>query len=105
MRSMTVIGMEIPAQVRATASPRAARARRALRAVRHQLVSAAMLLAGMGLGLLGGALIGRWCLGLVLIAEAAGLIAVGLLRDDGTALPRRGSRSIGEVLEEERRYP
>jgi hypothetical protein len=50
---------------------------------RHSLFSVALVVAGMS-GMLGGAaLIGLWCLGLVLIAEAAGLAWLGLMRDAG----------------------
>lgn len=98
--------LRVPVPLRAGVMTRAARARQRLRAARHQVVSAAMLILGLGAALLGGALIGRWCLGLVLIAEAAGLITVGLLRDDGVALPRRGARTVAETFEEERqRFP
>jgi hypothetical protein len=70
---------------------------------RHVLVSAALVLAGLAGALGGGALIGRWCLGLVLLAESAGAIWFGLMRDDGTGLPRRGERTIADVAEEYRR--
>jgi hypothetical protein len=69
---------------------------------RHFLTSLALVVAGMAGGLGGGALIGRWCLGLVLISESAGLIWLGLMRDDGTGIPRRGARTVHEVLEDER---
>ncbi len=70
---------------------------------RHVLVSAALVLAGLGGALGGGALIGRWCLGLVLLAESAGAVWAGLNRDDGQPLPRRGERTIADVAEEYRR--
>lgn len=72
---------------------------------RHVLVSALLVVLGMAGGLAGGALIGRWCLGLMLIAESCGLVWWGLMRDDGTGLPRRGARTVGEILEDERMRP
>jgi hypothetical protein len=72
---------------------------------RHVLTSAALVIAGLAGALGGGALIGRWCLGLVLLAESAGAVWFGLMRDDGTALPRRGERTIADVAEEYRRLP
>lgn len=72
---------------------------------RHFLTSLALVVLGMAGGLGGGALVGRWCLGLVLIAESAGLIWLGLQRDDGAGLPRRGARTVGEILEDERLRP
>lgn len=78
-----------------------ARARRS----RHQLTSAALVIAGLA-GMLGGAaLVGTWLLGLTLMAEAGGALWLGLMRDDGTGLPRRGERTTGEVLEAARRMP
>ena len=71
----------------------------------HVLTSAALVVAGLAGALAGGWLIGRWCLGLVLLAESAGFVLAGLLRDDGTGLPRRGERTVSEVLEEHRRLP
>ena len=80
-------------------------ARARLARSRHVLTSAALVVAGLGGALGGGALIGRWCLGLVLLAESAGAVWAGLMRDDGTGLPRRGERTVAEVLEEQRRLP
>ena len=59
-------------------------------------------MAGLAGALAGGWLIGRWCLGLVLLAESAGFVLAGLLRDDGTGLPRRGEHTVADVLEEHR---
>ena len=53
----------------------------------------------------GGALIGEWCLGLVMIAEAALVVYVGFARDDGGGLPVRGARSVQEILADEARRP
>ena len=72
---------------------------------RHVLTSVFLVVAGLAGALGGGALIGRWCLGLVLLAESAGAVWAGLMRDDGTGLPRRGERTVAEVLEEQRRLP
>jgi hypothetical protein len=72
---------------------------------RHALVSAALITGGAG-GLLGfSSLVGLWCLGLTGMALSAGTLWLGLMRDDGTGLPRRGARSVAEVLEAERWRP
>lgn len=71
---------------------------------RHVLTSAALVLAGLAGALGGGALIGRWCLGLVLLAESAGAVWVGLNRDDGTGLPRPGARTPLEAAREHTRW-
>ena len=60
----------------------AARARARVRENRHVLFSALLIVLGLGGALAGGALVGEWCLGLVLIAESAGLLWFGLFRDD-----------------------
>ena len=78
-------------------------ARARLARSRHVLVSAALVVAGLLGALGGGALIGRWCLGLVLLAESAGAVWVGLNRDDGTALPRRGERTPIEAAQDHAR--
>lgn len=83
----------------------ARRLRDRARASRHVLASVLLVAAGMAGGLGGGALIGTWCLGLVMIAESCGLIWFGLMRDDGTPRPRRGARTVAEVLEDERIRP
>ena len=72
---------------------------------RRLAASVALVAAGLAGALGGGWLIGRWCLGLVLIAESAGCAWAGLMRDDGTGLPRRGERTVAEVLEDHRRLP
>jgi hypothetical protein len=72
-----------------------------IRAARAQIISALLVIAGLGGALGGGWLVGRWCLGLVLIIESAGALWLGLMREDGTALPRRGDRTVAEVLHEE----
>ena len=81
------------------------RLRELLARSRHVLTSVLLVVAGLGGALGGGALIGRWCLGLVLLAESAGAVWFGLARDDGTPLPRRGERTIADVAEEYRRLP
>ena len=72
---------------------------------RPQASSVFLVLAGLAGALGGGALIGQWCLGLVLIAESAGAITIGMLRDDGTGIPKRGARTVREVLEDEALRP
>ena len=56
--------------------------------------------------LVGGFLVGVWCLGVVLIAEGGLLAAWGVLRDDGrgpVSLPRPGQgATLAEVLERAR---
>jgi hypothetical protein len=80
----------------AAAQARTVRAR--VRGNRHVVVSALLVVAGMG-GMLGGAaLIGSWCLGLVLICESAWVTWLGLARDDGQRLPQRAPRTVGEAL-------
>ena len=89
----------------ATFRARCRDARARLARSRHVLISAGLVIAGL-LGALGGGwLIGRWCLGLVLLAESAGAVWFGLMRDDGRPLPRRGERTIADVAEEYRRLP
>jgi hypothetical protein len=89
------------AHARAAGSRLAARARRD----RHVLMSAALVVLGLGGMLAGGALIGEQALGLVLIAESGGAAWWGLQRDDGTAPPREGERTVPEILERARRAP
>jgi hypothetical protein len=70
-------------------------------------VSVLLVAAGLLGGLAGGWLVGRWCLGVVTIAESAGVCWLGLARDDGV-LPRvvhPGERTIAQVLEHARRVP
>jgi len=67
---------------------------------RRLAASAALVIAGLAGALGGGWLVGRWCLGLVLIAESAGVLAAGLLREDGRSAARRGRRTVGQALEE-----
>lgn len=57
--------------------------------------------------LVGGWLVARWCLGLVLIAESACAAAWGLLRDDGTTAPAVAQMpsTLGQVLERARAAP
>lgn len=84
---------------------RARRARARLHRGRHVLAQAALVVAGLGGGLAGGALVGEWCLGVVLVAESGGALWFGLMRDDGTGLPRRGARTVEDILEAERLRP
>jgi hypothetical protein len=87
------------------AAAHARRLRARARQNRHALTSALLVVSGMAGGLGGAALVGMWCLGLVLMAESGGLVWFGLMRDDGTGLPRRGARTVAEVLEDERLRP
>jgi len=90
---------------RATVAERARHARGRARVHRHALASAALIVLGLGGALAGGALVGEWCLGLVLIAESAGAVWSGLFRDDGAPPPRAGERTHQQVLEWARRLP
>ena len=80
-------------------------ARDRARVHRHALLSAVLIVAGLGGALAGGALVGEWCLGLVLIAESGGAVWFGLFRDDGAAPPRAGERTHAQVLDWARRLP
>jgi hypothetical protein len=65
-----------------------------------------LVILGLGGGLAGGALIGEWCLGLVLIAESALVVFVGLARDDGTGRPSSPQgHTVPEILERARNLP
>jgi len=72
---------------------------------RHQVLSALLVATGLAGALGGGALIGQWALGLVMIAESVGAVWVGLMRDDGQPLPIGAERSLEQILEAERRRP
>ena len=77
-------------------------------AARHpSLPSLLLVILGLGGGLAGGALIGEWCLGLVMIAEAAGLVWVGGNRDDGTGRDPSPfeAPTLPQVLERARHLP
>jgi hypothetical protein len=66
----------------------------------------ALLIIGGAAGMLGGAaIVGLWLLGLTLMAESLFACYVGLNRDDGSELPPRGARTVGQVLEDERIRP
>jgi hypothetical protein len=68
--------------------------------------SAVACVLGALAALLGGWLVARWCLGLVVIAEGALMVTWGILRDDGAgpvSLPRPGQGgTLAEVLERAR---
>ena len=74
---------------------------------RHQVTSAALVLGGMAGALGGGALIGRWALGLVLIVESVACVWIGMERDDGAPVPPRPGtlRTPAEINEMERYRP
>lgn len=82
----------------------AQRARTQLVAAFGRRVPVLLVILGLGGALAGGALIGEWCLGLVLIAESAGVVAVGLGMDDGKP-PRPGARTVEDVFERARLAP
>jgi len=66
-------------------------------------VVACVLAALAALG--GGWLVGRWCLGVVLIAEACGVVFWAVQRDDGTgplAEQVPGQQTLHEVIERAR---
>ncbi len=104
MADLTGMAVQVRAQLAAWRG-QGARVRARLSRSRHVLTSAALVVAGLAGALAGGWLIGRWCLGLVLLAESAGFVLAGLLRDDGTGLPRRGEHTVADVLEEHRWLP
>jgi len=88
------------AAVLAVAHARRARAGLAAVLVPHAPVLLVVL--GLGGGLAGGALVGEWCLGLVMIAESVLLVYVGFARDDGTGRPVAEARTVPEILERAR---
>ena len=102
MADLTGMAVQVRAQLAAWRG-QGARVRARLSRSRHVLASVLLVVAGLAGALGGGALIGRWCLGLVLLAESAGAVWFGLNRDDGEPLPRRGERTIADVAEEYRR--
>jgi hypothetical protein len=104
MADLTAIMVQVRAQ-RAAWQGQFRLLRERLAKSRHVLTSVLLVVAGLAGALGGGALIGRWCLGLVLLAESAGAVWAGLNRDDGQPLPRRGERTIADVAEEYRRLP
>ena len=102
------ITISLPVTARAwmaTWRERGRHARQKVRSNRHALISAALIVAGLAGGLGFASLIGIWCLGLVGIAESGGALWFGLMRDDGRSLPRRGERTVGEILTEHARLP
>jgi hypothetical protein len=87
---------------RASAVLWAAHARRIARA-HPSLPSLLLVVLGMGGGLAGGALVGEWCLGLVMMAESAALIWVGWNRDDGQGAP--DEHTLAAILDRARSAP
>ena len=75
-----------------------------VRANRHLVTSSLLALLGASMGLGGGALIGRWALGLMMIVEGVAVVVWALARDDGDGPPRPGARTVPEVLDAERFY-
>lgn len=73
------------------------------RARREMAVSGLLVAGGLGLACTGGWLIGTWCLGLVLLVIAGGLVYAGMSRDDGAGdRPARGTRTVKQALADER---
>ena len=84
---------------------RARHVREQMHVHRHALVSSLLMFLGLGGALAGGALVGEWCLGLVVIAESGLAFWFGLYRDDGKPPPARGLLSHEEILARERARP
>jgi hypothetical protein len=73
---------------------------------RPVFVSVLLVVLGFGGALGGGALIGEWCLGLVLIAESALVVYVGFQRDDGRGpVDMDRPHTVKDVLLREARRP
>jgi hypothetical protein len=73
------------------------------RSRRQVVYSTLLVLGGLGLACTGGWLIGMWCLGLVLLVIAGGMVFAGLSRDDGAGdRPARGARTVGQALADAR---
>ena len=81
-----------------------ARARALAAAVTGKHAPVLLVVLGLGGGLAGGALIGEWCLGLVMIAESVLVVFVGMQRDDGTGRQPQG-HTVPEILERARLAP
>jgi len=64
-----------------------------------------LVLAGAAGACYGGWLIGRWCLGLVIIGESVFAAWLGLNQEDGSGPPLRGARTVDAVLDDERLRP
>lgn len=94
--------MRLPVVTRAHLAAWRGQARQVRARSGRTITSVLLVVAGLAGALGGGALIGQWCLGLVLICESAGAVWVGLCRDDGQPAARRGLRTVAEVLEDHR---
>jgi hypothetical protein len=97
--------VRLPVVTRAQLAAWRGQARRIRARSGRTITSVLLVVAGLAGALGGGALVGRWCLGVVLIAESAGAVWVGLNRDDGQPAAVRGARTVGQVLEDERMRP
>jgi len=64
----------------------------------------ALVLIGLAGGIFGGALVGRWMAGLVIMAESALVVYVGFNREDAQPRPLRGARTTAQVLADEAEY-
>ena len=80
-------------------------ARWRLRAALARHSSLLMMFAGALAMLGGGALIGRWCLGLVLIGQGVFVCWLALNREEPEHVPARGARTVAEVLSDEQWRP
>lgn len=104
MADLAMIEVQVRAQLAAWRG-QGRRVRDRLARSRHVLISVFLVAAGLAGAPLGGLLVGPWFTGLILVAESSGAVWFGLMRDDGTGIPRRGERTVAEVLEEQRRMP
>ncbi|HEY5986602.1 MAG TPA: hypothetical protein VIV12_09530 [Streptosporangiaceae bacterium] len=97
--------MTLPVMWRAVAAqwrPRLATVRQRARRDRHVLTSLVLVVLGLGGALGGAALVGEHFLGLTVIAESAGVLWFGLMRDDGAQRVPDG-HTVADVLERARR--
>jgi hypothetical protein len=82
------------------ARAQAAAWRGAVRRSRRTITSAVLVAAGMCGAPLAGLLVGLWFTGLILVAESAGCVWFGLMRETGPVTARRGRRTVGQALED-----
>jgi hypothetical protein len=93
------------AAYKATVAERLRWVKARLAARRHVLVSALMVIVGVTGLLLGAWTVGWAVLGVTAMALSAGLIWLGMSRDDGQPVPVRGARTPQQVLDDERLRP
>lgn len=70
--------------------------------MKPSLISPLMFAAGAAGLLGGGALIGRWCLGLMMILMSAALVYVGLTREEESPAMQEARHTVEDVLANER---